>query len=389
MLRKCHLNTCSVGVATQDPELRRRFAGNPDHVVNFFLLLAEDIRGHMARLGFRHLDDMIGRVDMLRPRRRVDHWKGRKVDLSAILAQPRALPHWPRRFVRPEPWNLDNHIDRRLMPRLEDAIAHGRPVEISSAIDNTCRAAGTLLSGLIARTHGARGLADETIHIRFQGSAGQSFGAFLAAGVTLELEGDANDYLGKGLSGGRIMVYPPRASRFKAEENILVGNTLLYGATAGEVYINGLAGERFAVRNSGARAVVEGVGDHGCEYMTGGVVVVLGATGRNFAAGMSGGVAYVFDKEHGFRKRCNTGMVELEALVEESEIWLVYGMIEDHVRYTGSKLGSHVLDNWENLISHFVKVMPTDYKRVLQARRAARRPSVTAPHLAVVDGGRS
>jgi glutamate synthase (NADPH/NADH) large chain len=389
MLRKCHLNTCSVGVATQDPELRRRFAGKPEHVVDFFLLMAEEIRGLMASLGFRRMDDMIGRVDLLRPRRRVEHWKGEKVDLSAMLAQPRALPHWPRRFARPEPWNLDHHIDRRLMPRLEDAIGHGRPVELAAPIDNTCRAAGTLLSGRIARVHGARGLPDGTIHVRFQGSAGQSFGAFLAAGVTLELEGDANDYLGKGLSGGRIVVYPPRASRFKPEENILVGNTLLYGATGGEVYINGLAGERFAVRNSGARAVVEGVGDHGCEYMTGGVVVVLGPTGRNFAAGMSGGVAYVFDKGHAFRKRCNMGMVELEALVEESEIWLVYGMIEDHVRYTGSKLGTHVLDNWENLISHFVKVMPTDYKRVLQARRASRRPPMAAPRLAVVDGGRA
>jgi glutamate synthase (NADPH/NADH) large chain len=390
MLRKCHLNTCSVGIATQDPELRRRFAGKPEHIVSFFLLMAEEIRGLMARLGFRRVDDMIGRVDRLRPRPQVDHWKGKKLDLSAILAEPRALPHWPRRYARPEPWNLDDHIDnRRLLPRLEDAIAHGRPIELASAIDNTCRAAGTMLSGRIARLHGSRGLPDGTIHVRFKGSAGQSLGAFLTAGVTLELEGDANDYLGKGLSGGRIVVYPPRASRFKAEDNILVGNTLLYGATAGEVYINGVAGERFAVRNSGARAVVEGVGDHGCEYMTGGVVVVLGATGRNFAAGMSGGVAYVFDKDHAFRKRCNPGMVELETLVEESDIWLAYGMIEDHVRYTGSRLGSYILDNWENLISHFVKVMPTDYKRVLQARRAARRPPMAAPRLAVVDGGRS
>jgi glutamate synthase (NADPH/NADH) large chain len=389
MLRKCHLNTCSVGVATQDPELRRRFAGKPEHLVNFFLLMAEEIRGYMARLGFRRMDDMIGRVDRLRPHPRLDHWKGKQVDLSPILARPRAPADWPRRCLRLEPWDLSRHLDQRLLPRLEDAIQHARPVEIQSAIDNTCRAVGTMLSGRIAEVHGARGLPDGTIHIRLVGSAGQSFGAFLATGVTLELEGDANDYLGKGLSGGRIVVYPPRASRFKAEENILVGNTLLYGATAGEVYVNGVAGERFAVRNSGARAVVEGVGDHGCEYMTGGVVVVLGATGRNFAAGMSGGVAYVFDKNHGFRKRYNPGMVELEALVEESEIWLVYGMIEDHVRYTGSRRGSYILDNWENLISHFVKVMPTDYKRVLQARRASRRPATQPPRLAVVDGGRS
>ncbi|WP_428266695.1 glutamate synthase large subunit [Haliangium sp.] len=388
MLRKCHLNTCSVGIATQDPELRKRFAGKVEHVVDFFMLMAEEVRGYMAKLGFRTMDEMIGRVDRLRVRER-SHWKAKRLDLSPMLTPPAAPADWPRRFVKAVRWDVDAHIDNSLLPRLGDAVEHGKPVELHSAIENTCRAAGTMLSGMIARRHGSRGLPDGTIHVHFKGSAGQSFGAFLTSGVTLELEGDSNDYLGKGLSGGRIIVYPPRESRFLAEDNILVGNTLLYGATSGEVFLNGVAGERFCVRNSGARAVVEGVGDHGCEYMTGGVVVVLGKTGRNFAAGMSGGVAYVFDNKHEFRRYCNQGMVELESLVEESDIWLVYELIEAHVRYTQSRLGRYVLDNWENLISYFVKVMPTDYKRVLQARRAARRPPPRPPQLAVVDGGRS
>ncbi|GAB4562255.1 MAG: glutamate synthase-related protein [Haliangiales bacterium] len=388
LLRKCHLNTCSVGIATQNPELRKRFAGNPDHVVNFFMLMAEDIRAYMAKLGFRTMDEMIGQVGRLRVRTDIDHWKAKRIDLSPIVATPDVPESWPRRFVEPQPWQLENHIDHRLRPQLEDALDGGPPITIDSPIDNTCRAAGTMLSGEIARAQGASGLPDDTIHIRFQGSAGQSFGAFLAPGVTLELEGDANDYLGKGLSGGRIVVYPPRESRFKAEENILVGNTLLYGATRGEVFINGAAGERFAVRNSGARAVVEGVGDHGCEYMTGGVVVVLGPTGRNFAAGMSGGVAYIFDHKHNFRRHCNTSMVALESLVEESDIWLVHGLIEEHVRRTGSRHGTHVIDNWENLISYFVKVMPNEYKRVLQARRAARRPARPISELAAAAAGR-
>ena len=393
MLRKCHLNTCSVGIATQNPELRKRFAGSADNVVRFFLFVAEEIRGHMARLGFRTMDEMIGRVDRLRMREQANpeqaHWKAQKLDLSAILARPPVPDEWPRQCVTPQPWNLDDHVDRQIIPQVEATIEGGRPVQLALPIENVHRAAGTMLSGVIARKHGAAGLPDASVHIRFHGSAGQSFGAFLSTGVTLELEGDANDYLGKGLSGGRIIVYPPRSSRFVAEENVIVGNTLLYGATAGEVYIAGVAGERFGVRNSGARAVVEGVGDHGCEYMTGGVVVVLGPTGRNFAAGMSGGAAYIFDREQDFRSRYNPGMVELESLVDESEIWLVYGMIENHVRLTGSTLGTRILDNWELLISHFIKVMPTDYKRVLQARRAARRPAGSTPQLAVIDGGAS
>jgi glutamate synthase (NADPH/NADH) large chain len=265
----------------------------------------------------------------------------------------------------------------------------GPPMLLNVPVSNTHRAVGAMLSGEIARRHGGRGLPDGRIHVRMKGSAGQSFGSFLVAGVTLELEGDANDYVGKGLSGGRIIVYPPQSSRFVAEDNVLVGNTALYGATGGEVYLRGLAGERFAVRNSGAQAVVEGVGDHGCEYMTGGVVVVLGPTGRNFAAGMSGGTAYVLDRELAFRQRCNLDMVELESLVDESEIWLVHGMVERHHRHTGSALAKRVLDNWELMVPRFVKVMPTDYKRVLQARRAARRPPESfAEQLQQTAGGR-
>jgi glutamate synthase (NADPH/NADH) large chain len=387
MLRKCHLNTCSVGIATQDGELRKRFSGKPEHVVSFFLLLAEDLRRIMARLGFRSIDEMVGRVDRLKPIKRT-HWKAGRVDLSQVLAQPNAPAAWPRRSVAPEPWSLDDHLDHQILARGgAQAIASGRRVELVLGIDNTKRAVGTYLSGELARQHGESGLPDDTIHVRLNGSAGQSFGAFLARGVTLSLYGDANDYLGKGLSGGRIIVQPPPGSRFVPEENIIVGNTLLYGATQGEVFIRGIAGERFCVRNSGAVAVVEGVGDHGCEYMTGGVVVVLGKTGRNFAAGMSGGTAYVFDRDRTFRGRCNPAMVELEALVDESDIWLVYGLIESHQRHTGSSLAGRILDNWEHMVPHFVKVMPTDYKRVLQARRASLRPPKAQPRLAVVDGG--
>ncbi|HUH01344.1 MAG TPA: glutamate synthase large subunit [Kofleriaceae bacterium] len=388
MLRKCHLNTCSVGIATQNPELRQKFAGRVDDVVNFFMLLTEDVRRYMARLGFRTVDEMVGRVERLKVKPAIDHWKARRLDLSAILTPPDAAEDAPRRFIAANPWNLEDHIDRKLMAKVRSAIEHSRPIELELPIRNTDRAAGTYLSGEIARLHGDKPLPSDTIKLKLTGSAGQSFGAFATAGVTLELEGESNDYLGKGLSGGKIIVYPPREARYAAEDNIIIGNTVLYGATSGELYASGLAGERFAVRNSGARAVVEGVGDHGCEYMTGGVVVVLGPTGRNFAAGMSGGVAYVFDRDRSFRDRCNLGMVELEALVDESEIWLVYGMIEDHVRYTRSPLGTRVRDNWEIMVSQFVKVMPTDYKRVLQSRRARLRPPSAAPRLSVVDGGR-
>jgi len=387
MLRKCHLNTCSVGIATQDPELRAKYAGRPEDVVNFFTYIAEGVRRWMAQLGFRRFDEMVGRVDLLRIKKG-SHWKAARLDLSAIVARPSAPADVARAFVKAQPWSMTDHVDHDILRHADGVLAGGgRPVEMAMPIDNTKRAVGTLLSGEIARRHGGKGLPDGSIKVRFTGSAGQSFGAFLASGVTLELCGDANDYVGKGLSGGRISVYPPASARFLPEDNVIIGNVALYGATGGELYACGLAGERFAVRNSGARAVVEGVGDHGCEYMTGGVVVVLGPTGRNFAAGMSGGSAYVFDRDQAFRAQCNLEMVELESLVDESDLWLVYGMIEDHVRYTGSQLGRRILDNWELLVSKFVKVMPTDYKRVLQARRAAARPRPGV--LAVVDGGRS
>ncbi|WNG40023.1 glutamate synthase large subunit [Archangium violaceum] len=387
MLRKCHLNTCSVGIATQDAGLRERFHGKPEHVVNFFYMVAEDLRKQMAALGVRRLDELVGRVELLRQRPSADHWKAKRVDLSALLVAPAASSTEARRCDSPQNKDVSDHLDHDLLQHAKATLEGGAPTLLVRPVSNTHRAVGAMLSGAIAQRYGARGLPDGQLRIRLQGSAGQSFGAFLASGVTLELEGDSNDYLGKGLSGGRIIVYPPSDSRFVPEDNVLVGNTVLYGATAGEVYLRGLAGERFAVRNSGAQAVVEGVGDHGCEYMTGGVVVVLGPTGRNFAAGMSGGLAFVLDRERSFRERCNLEMVELESLVDESEIWLVHGMIERHLHHTGSALARRVLDNWELMVPQFVKVMPTDYKRVLQARRAARKPPpATMPRLQVVGG---
>ncbi|MDB4963062.1 MAG: hypothetical protein JWP01_3061 [Myxococcales bacterium] len=381
MLRKCHLNTCSVGIATQDPALREKFTGTPEDVVNYFMFVAEGVREWLAKLGVRSLDEIVGAVERLRVKP-TDHWKAKLIDLSAVLAVPKA---GPRRFAAAQPWDLADHVDHDLIRRAETALAGGKGVELGLPIDNSRRAVGTLLSGEIARRHGARGLTDGSITVRLSGSAGQSFGAFLAPGVTLELCGDANDYIGKGMSGGRIVVYPPATARFAAHENVIIGNVALYGATAGDLFASGLGGERFAVRNSGARAVVEGVGDHGCEYMTGGVVVVLGPVGRNFAAGMSGGVAYVFDPAQALRARCNLEMVELESVIDESDMWLVNGLVEDHVRFTGSPLGRRVLDNWEHLVARFVKVMPTDYKRVLQARRAAsRRPT----GLTLIGGGK-
>ncbi|MBL9015856.1 MAG: glutamate synthase large subunit [Myxococcales bacterium] len=382
MLRKCHLNTCSVGIATQDPKLREKFTGTPEDVIAYFMFVAEGVRKHLARLGARTLDEVVGAVELLRPKA-VSHWKAKLLDLSRVLAPP--VPG-ARRFSQAQPWDVSDHVDRDLLRRAEPALAGGKHVELSLPIENSRRAVGTLLSGEIARRFGAKGLPDGSIQVRLSGSAGQSFGAWLAPGVSLELCGDANDYVGKGMSGGRIVVYPPATARFAPEQNVIIGNVALYGATAGDLFACGLAGERFAVRNSGARAVVEGVGDHGCEYMTGGVVVVLGPVGRNFAAGMSGGTAYVYDPTSTLRSRANLEMVELESVVDESDMWLVHSLIEAHVRFTGSPLGRRVMDNWEHLVARFVKVMPTDYKRVLQARRAAaRRPS----GLQVIGGGRS
>ncbi len=325
MIRKCHLNTCPVGIATQDPELRKQFTGQPEHVINFFFFLAEQVREHMAQLGFRTVDEMVGRVDMLETKLATDHWKARGIDLSAILYNPPLPARVARRCVTGQDHGLEQALDHQLIQVAKPALEEQKPVEAAFAIRNVHRAVGTMLGGLIARRYGAKGLPDGTIRYHFNGSAGQSFGAFLPNGVTLSLEGEANDYVGKGLSGGRIVVYPPRSSSFLPEESILIGNVALYGATSGEVFLNGVAGERFAVRNSGATAVVEGVGDHGCEYMTNGVAAVLGSCGRNFAAGMSGGIAYVFDEKGDFEsKRCNMASVDLEPVVDKDVEVLAY-----------------------------------------------------------------
>ncbi|HET6354919.1 glutamate synthase-related protein, partial [Streptomyces sp.] len=374
MLRKCHLNTCSVGIATQDPELRKHFKGQPEHVIRFFFFVAEEVRRLMASLGFRRFEELIGRKDKLRPSAQPAHWKAAKLDLTPLLTLARVAPHVVRRQVRPQPGVLDGHLDKVIVAQVRDTIEGGRRSDIAMKIRNVDRAVGAHLSGEIARRYGARGLVDDAIAVRFKGAAGQSFGAWLAKGVTFALEGEANDGVGKGLSGGRIAIRHHAESSFKPEDNILIGNVALYGATAGEIYVAGRAGERFAVRNSGARGVVEGLGDHGCEYMTGGVVIVLGPTGRNFAAGMSGGVAYVYDADRSFAKRCNMGMVEHEPLVDETDLWMVYTMIEDHVRMTDSPLGRRMLENWEMTVARFVKVMPIEYRRVLQKNRASTKP---------------
>jgi glutamate synthase (ferredoxin) len=368
MMRVCHLNTCPVGIATQDPELRQRFTGQPEFVENFFRYIAEEAREYMAKLGFRSMDELIGRVDRLEVKQAVDHWKARGLDFSNILYQPRVGPEVAIRKVREQDHGLERSLDRTtIVPLCREALEHKRPVDIILPIKNINRTVGTILGYEITRRHGAAGLPEDTIRIHFTGSAGQSFGAFVPRGVTFTLEGDANDYLGKGLSGGKIVVYPPRHASFVPEENILIGNVVLYGATGGEAYFRGIAGERFAVRNSGVHAVVEGVGDHGCEYMTGGRVVVIGPTGRNFAAGMSGGIAYVLDLEGHFKPRCNLGMVVLEPLLELEEVETVKEMLSRHVRYTQSTVAQRILANWKTLQARFVKVMPKDYKRVLAA----------------------
>jgi glutamate synthase domain-containing protein 2/glutamate synthase domain-containing protein 3 len=370
MMRKCHLNTCSVGIATQDPELRKLFKGQPEHVINFFFFIAEQVRTYMAELGFRTVDEMVGRVDMLEAQAAVEHWKARGLDFAAVLANPQLPARVARRCVQAQDHGLQQALDHQLITVAAGALESGQPVETCLPIRNVHRTVGAMLGGKIARRHGAAGLPDDTIRFHFTGSAGQSFGAFVPRGMTLTLEGDANDYLGKGLSGGRIVVYPPRDSHFAPEENILVGNVVLYGATSGEAFLNGVAGERFAVRNSGATAVVEGVGDHGCEYMTKGLVVVLGRCGRNFAAGMSGGIAYVLDTEGDFtEKRCNTASVDLEPLVEPEDIELVQDLVARHLALTGSRRAAWVLDHWAEARPRFIKVFPHEYKRVLGVSR--------------------
>ena len=382
MMRKCHLNTCPVGVATQDPDLRKRFTGEPDHVVNFFTYIASEVREIMAELGFRSINEMIGRRDLLDMRSAVDHWKAHSIDLSRLLT-PIAVPEGVAVFnCEEQDHHLERALDNDLIAKAKDAIENKIPVSLESPIRNINRTVGAMLSGEIAKRHGHLGLPDDTIHVKFTGNAGQSFGAWLSRGVSLELMGDANDYVGKGLSGGRIAIYPAPESPLLPEENILIGNTVLYGAIAGECYFQGVAGERFAVRNSGAIAVVEGCGDHGCEYMTGGVVVVLGSTGRNFAAGMSGGIAYVLDEEENFEQLCNVSMVDLEPVSKEERAANDDGvdpatdmtryderrlraLIEKHARYTNSTRATNILDNWDNYLTKFIKVMPVDYRRAL------------------------
>ena len=370
MMRKCHLNTCSVGIATQDPALRKHFQGQPEHVINFFFFIAEQVRHYMAEMGFRTVDEMVGRVDMLDARPAVNHWKARGLDLSAILYNPPLPARVARHCVDAQDHGLQQALDHRLIQSARPALENRIPVEMSLPIRNIHRSVGAMLSGEIARRYGSEGLPDDTIQIQLAGSAGQSFGAFLARGVTLTLEGDANDYTGKGLSGGRLVVYPPKNSGFAAEENILVGNVVLYGATSGEAFFNGIAGERFAVRNSGATAVVEGVGDHGCEYMTKGLVVVLGACGRNFAAGMSGGLAYVFDERMDFtEKRCNRASVDLEPLIEFPDVRIVHDLVSRHWELTGSRKARGILDSWSETLPRFIKVFPHEFKRVLGVSR--------------------
>jgi glutamate synthase (NADPH/NADH) large chain len=371
MMRKCHLNTCPVGVATQDERLRARFRGREEHLYNFFMFLAEDVREHLAAMGFRSLDEIIGRTDLLRQdTSRFNNPKLAKIDLSRLIYFPEEGKTTPIRNINKQVHDLDNRLDTFLMEETKQAIETGIPVTLNTTICNTDRATGAMLSGLIAQRYGNTGLADGTIECTFTGSAGQSFGAFLAAGVTFRLIGDSNDYVGKGLSGGRIILHPPGDSPFMPEENIIAGNTLLYGATSGEVYINGRVGERFCVRNSGATAVVEGAGDHCCEYMTGGCTVVLGTVGRNFAAGMSGGVAYVWDKEHNFDFFCNMEMVELSLVGDIRDRTELKGLIAKHAEYTGSPLAKRLLEDWHQSVNQFIRVVPIEYKKILHDRRS-------------------
>jgi glutamate synthase (NADPH/NADH) large chain len=385
MMRKCHLNTCPVGVATQDPVLRAKFSGKPEHVVNYFFFVAEEARQLMAQLGIRTYDELIGRADLLDKSKAISHWKAQGLDFSAIFYQPAVIAGQAIYHAEDQEHGLEKALDHKLIAQARAALEKGERVSFISPVRNVNRTVGTMLSGEVAKRYGHAGLPDDTIHIQLQGTAGQSAAAFLAAGITLDLVGEGNDYVGKGLSGGRIIVRPNTEFRGWAVDNIIVGNTVLYGAISGEAFFNGVAGERFAVRNSGAIAVVEGCGDHGCEYMTGGTVVVLGATGRNFAAGMSGGVAYVYDAADDFEKRCNTTMVNLERVLSAKEQGPVSGwhsqtreaereadeailkrLIERHFKHTGSTRARYLLDNWATSRARFVKVFPTDYKRALE-----------------------
>ncbi|HUT25482.1 MAG TPA: glutamate synthase large subunit [Sumerlaeia bacterium] len=369
MMRKCHLNTCPVGVATQDPRLRRRFTGRPESVERYMRFVAQELREYMAALGFRTVDEMVGRADMLEMDAAIEHWKARGLDFSAVFAHAALPRETVRRRLQPQDHELHTRLDHDLIRLARPALEESRPVVINLPIRNVHRAVGATLSGEIVKRFGREGLPEDAIRIHLRGSAGQSLGAFLAPGVTLRVEGDANDYTGKGLSGGKIVVVPPRNATFVPHENVIAGNVVLYGATSGEMYLHGVAGERFAIRNSGASAVVEGVGDHGCEYMTGGVVVVLGQTGYNFAAGMSGGIAYVYDPTELFETRCNLGMVDLESVWSGEDEMRLHRLLTNHYQYTGSPRARMILEDWETHFPRFVKVMPIEYRRVLERMR--------------------
>jgi glutamate synthase domain-containing protein 2/glutamate synthase domain-containing protein 1/glutamate synthase domain-containing protein 3 len=378
MMRVCHLNTCPAGVATQDPRLRARYTGKPEHVVNFMRFIAEDVRAYMAQLGFRTLDEMVGRVDRLEPKKAIDHWKAKGIDLSSILYQPDAASDVGRYCSMPQDHGLEKSLDVTvLLDVCRPAIEKGEKVVAEMPIRNTHRVVGTITSGEVTRKHGPKGLPEDTVRILFKGSAGQSFGAFMTRGMTFTIEGDANDYIGKGLSGGKIIVYPPKEATYTPEDNMIVGNVALYGATAGEIFIRGMAGERFAVRNSGVNAVVEAVGDNGCEYMTGGRVIILGPAGRNFGAGMSGGIAYVLDEEGDFASRVNPQMVGVGKLDDPAEIEQVRSLIERHLDYTGSARAKTVLGDWAAFVPKFVKILPKDYARMIACIDRAQAQGLT------------
>jgi glutamate synthase (ferredoxin) len=367
MMRVCHLDTCPVGVATQNPELRKKFEGDPAHVVNFMRFIAQEMREYMAALGFRTLNEMVGRSDRIDMKKAIKHLKAQGLDYAAILFRPKVKKDVGSYCQIPQNHGLENALDNQVLLDLaEPALERREKVKASLPIRNTNRVVGTILGSELTRRFGPEGLPEDTIHFHFEGSAGQSFGAFVPKGITLELEGDANDYFGKGLSGGKVVLYPPAGSTFAPEENIIVGNVAFYGATRGEAYIRGVSGERFCVRNSGVNAVIEGVGDHGCEYMTGGRVAVIGKTGRNFAAGMSGGVAYVFDEDGTFKDRCNKETVTLERL-DERDLSELEEMLKRHATYTKSARAWQMLALWNEFAPKFVKVMPKDYRRMQEA----------------------
>jgi glutamate synthase (NADPH/NADH) large chain len=370
MMRVCHLDTCPVGVATQNPELRKKFSGKPEFVVNFFEFIAQEVREYLAALGFRTLEEAIGHVELLDTRKAVDHWKAKGLDLTPILQVP--VNKYDQTFFRStgQDHGLDKALDNELIAAARNTLDSATPVKLDFPIRNTNRTVGAMLGAELTRRWGGEGLPTDTIDITFHGSAGQSFGAFLPKGITLRLEGDANDYFGKGLSGGSLVCYPPRRATFVAEENIIAGNVILYGATGGTAFIRGLVGERFCVRNSGATAVVEGVGDHGCEYMTGGRAVILGPTGRNFAAGMSGGLAFVWDPDQSLFRRMNHEMVDIDALDDEDVEWL-RSIVTQHMEATGSAVAERILTKWWRNVPKFTKIFPKDYKRVLEAVRDA------------------